>query len=1769
MNKICVLIGLLCSLSLIGQKSVIPKPILDETYIVACDEFVTLQPQHSQEKQLVFQEDFENASFDFSTDNISFINGPYNLVNRSSVERFEEHQLLDSEGLFFALSQPQEKVISFTTHAICIDQYENLELSTMLASLSSTENQPWDDDAQFQILYSIDNHAFKEVIDISNSSSFQATQLNHRFQYFKAPISVTGDSIRIQFRCLNFDNQFENIAIDNVELSATFNYESFAFYANIPELTVEPLHVGQSFQPLNTRRQSQTIYVASRLANGEEGLLEKVSITYRNNGTIACQDLINLSLGDECAFQLTSHYLTGTDLYDIELEDSNGDTIPEQIINRDHAETTVVYKLIDKCTRNSCWGLINVEIKKIPTLQSPCYYEENEPVFCELWCGINEKPSGGFIHFEELDSFLNETCFPVVQEKFQTTIVIDTLCEEETHIVTFKGFIDSHEGLQLVTILKQAYKIKQPDIVEIQAPHTVSLTCNSSAEPDSIFNHFYTPGDSLSYVQSMFYSYPFLQTNKTEIVITQIPELVHYEIIIDTIVQKVLIEDKWVLLTEVRKQTADSIRFVQGELEIPVITSFSENDDKCKLKVFKNDLEFPACGRGKKILRSWEIINWCTGESVTLEQQQIELIDHEKPIISEIPDASVSTDPWSCKAVYIFPEIEVFDTCSDSLDITWRSSDGIINGNALTELELFHAPVTVTAVVKDQCHNESRYSFQLDITDDHPPIPRCHNELIISLSQEGTNRIDLEDFNLGSYDNGCGDVWFKAIRADELFRSVDGYWNEEGIGGQVDYTLPPEPVFFPPYPCDNIGADDFEDDFYFDAVTEEFIGFELSFNQIFFDDEVNFCCDDIENENLEVILRVFDKDPGEGPVDPRRYQYQQVPPISIDSDNGKRKLLSTNQVQNDLFGRYADCSVTIKVRSKLLPRLVCEDVELSCLDDIATIRPDAIVDGVCGDFDVLSNSDSLDITDCGIEGFKQEWFVDLDANGTYSVDEPSCIQTVQIIKDGFLFDPYSIRWPKHFDGTIVEGVNLECDSTAVKEFPQDIEMGGIYLCEASIDEQIPVWCNAPCGLVGRSVENDTVAASEVCYKIIRRWTVIDWCTWNANTDNTDVGNNLFEAIEDWTIDQCDSCKDLSGLSEPVYVRYKDVDVDGYYQYDQIIKVDDQTMPDINIPDTLEIKLYDGRRSKEDDRSCDDSGTIRLSGIDICENSKNNSLLDWSVQFLDGHNNPTFSYTGNERDIATPMARPGTIMPITIRLIDACGNESQKDVILEYIDAKSPVPICVGALQTTVSNDNVIDIWASDFDFGSYDNCGNIQSVTAVFSGETPLRPHDDDFESQRNLQYSCDSLSMTTDLDIWFWDESGNGDFCQSSLLILDECTQVEQGRAVHIGGQITSIQGQMMKGVMLNIDSELSEYPKSIPSTSDGLYSFDSNPVGFDYSISAVKDKDYLNGITTLDVLRIQQHVTGEHVITDPYLFIAADVNNDEDITALDIVSLRNALLGLSRRFPNNSSWRFVDQSSEMDIERIWPFKERINHFNVDGDEMTSDFMGIKIGDLNMSASSNGLQSESRYENMSELFYHLYAEGEYVIVDFYSNENSIRGFQLTLRHKHLDLLEISSPTLSIDKNHFSTHDFETSISWSDNAEVHQSQNILFTAIFKRNLLIKSGISLSSILSPEMYQGESLSTKKIVLTDKEALPTEINIFPNPFYEKVDISFPNQDLPQVLRIFNVNGTEVIQKNQLSQHFQIDKSEFDGFGLYYLNAAYRDGRVTTKTLFLVNR
>lgn len=137
-----------------------------------------------------------------------------------------------------------------------------------------------------------------------------------------------------------------------------------------------------------------------------------------------------------------------------------------------------------------------------------------------------------------------------------------------------------------------------------------------------------------------------------------------------------------------------------------------------------------------------------------------------------------------------------------------------------------------------------------------------------------------------------------------------------------------------------------------------------------------------------------------------------------------------------------------------------------------------------------------------------------------------------------------------------------------------------------------------------------------------------------------------------------------------------------------------------------------------------------------------------------------------------------------------------------------------------------------------------------------------------------------------------------------------------------------------------------------DGLYSCDIRNLSAPIVIRPEKLINARNGVSTFDLVRIQQHILKLDTFTDPYQVIAANADGSDKISTIDMLHIQQVILKVSTSFPANTSWRFVPASHifpypSAPLAGIYPQEVALNSAGIDTSGL--DFIGIKIGDVSM----------------------------------------------------------------------------------------------------------------------------------------------------------------------------------------------------------------------------
>ncbi len=1203
-----------------------------------------------------------------------------------------------------------------------------------------------------------------------------------------------------------------------------------------------------------------------------------------------------------------------------------------------------------------------------------------------------------------------------------------------------------------------------------------------------------------------------------------------------------------------------------------------------------------------KVLREWTILEWCSGR-IKRDTQLIKVKDTRAPRIRGLRDVTISTDQYECEVDWEATVPRITDNCSDIEDYTVSASAGAVTYNSATMRWTVHGLPpgmhTITYSVKDCCGNQRIRRIKITVEDQATPNPHCKAIVSQQLTTDGTVRLPATIFDDGSYD-ACGDVYFKAIRMEDLLGTTHGSYSDQS---DTD--------------CDLLNGDDA-------------FPFPLD-NQIWFDDYVWFCCEDVGATDLMVVLRIFDAQPPTGPINPFLMR------------DGVLKDAAGNKIAN-----FVDCMVPVIILDKEAPRITCpDDVELECTDDFDAVLTNDIspnppgapvcmgtpsnhgpvigyyngVEDNCGETKVyVWDEGSIDackisLRPDGMPGPIIRHWVAVDESGRF--DE--CTQSINITNPD-PFDESDITCPDDFDIFISAG---NCNPSIAEE---DLN-----------DDQKPKYRNTDCAKILDAPEDKCFNRDDlmpepdpgICKKILRTWTIRDWCQrdldpWvclqaiyikdtEAPTVNCDIVNQPpIMAMDDVTVeatvtDNCQSIFDDTNVTHEIELE------DGTITSGTVTNSasGDGILVNYMFPEGTHTITFTATDS------CGLTGTgsceIEVSG-DECDNVRDfvpislgdilpvrlelsdvySGSIPGAVIMLQGLGTATFfdfdcshilynmkyptEYTGM-------VIFPGTGIPpcnFLLTVQDVKGPEAGvckniSPVLLENVNGVDQATINISQIRSGVETDNCT---AHNDLIISFDplNFAPPINVAAPPSGTD-------------EVTISCADLDANGEytLVVYVYDLTGQGNDCDVTLRFKNTASTncaVALPADFNIAGTIQRDDGAAVEDVMVHLSGGMAMDQMT---DSEGSFQFDDVPSGYNYSLQPEKDTDPLNGVSTYDLVLMSKHILGVLPLSSPYAMIAADINRSGSITTFDVVELRKMILFINTSFPQNTSWRFIDAAYSFPDPAnpfAYSFPEVFNINNLTSSEQTS-FVAVKTGDVNGSAQLGKLLGTDQRNGALQIGVEdmeLEAGGLYSI-DFHNRAAlDLLGLQFTLAYDQeaLELVNIEEKGL-LKADNFGQQLLEKgalTASWShaDPISLNARQQ-LFRLQFRarQSGQLSDLVQLNSQYTPaEAYRADAaLLDVQFDFEDASGLPVrKFALYqnqPNPFRAETLISFWLPESGEAsLQVYDISGKLVWRRKD---HFErgyheqpLNKAELGSTGIFYYQLK-TDNHTAVKKMTLI--
>ena len=1171
----------------------------------------------------------------------------------------------------------------------------------------------------------------------------------------------------------------------------------------------------------------------------------------------------------------------------------------------------------------------------------------------------------------------------------------------------------------------------------------------------------------------------------------------------------------------------------------------------CGIYVDYEDLLLNQGGCSEKYMRTWTVYQQLCGMfNSETEAQTIEFADTEDPVIICPPSRTVSTDgSQGCDAFITLSLAEYSDDCSDVIEMDIVTPVMFFNNVSASPSVTLNAGVNeIQYTVYDACDRSASCVSVITVLDNTPPVARCDKSTVVSLRSDGTALASPQSFDEGSFDD-CSFYKTLVRRLDDPCGCPAPRYNDMDYVGEYNGHY---------YYISNIERYGFEAYEYSKAMGGQILVTETLAEHNWLNNEIR------KNTDADYLIGLKDKDttglfkwpdhslsnlnlwdsgnPGDDiyvvvnedgyweTVDATTDRYFFVLELDDPCNFSDRVYFCCEDAgQNvpmvlraiDRAGRFNDCEFTTEIQDKIAPIIQC---------------PGDIVLNCNTQVDT-SNLDIYGVataTDQCVVNITSVYDADISACGVGEIirvftasdanGQSTCDQVISLEMLGGPAE-FDIVWPEDYESD--EGC-LEGDID-----PDNLPIEFAYPDFSQAD------CTQLLATYSDRVYSFTGVGDDACFKVLRTWRVEDECRVN----------------------------------EPGYQAIT---------YEQTLKIGNGTAPEINI----------GCEDVVVNTSSCDMGFVEfvLVASDDCTDSDD---LRGSLQidlYSDGSGTFDLEFDNISNEFIFSDSLPVGDHFALIEYNDQCGNPASCTKFISVESTVGPTAVCVPGIVTTIQNmdtdgDNIPDTTmvtlipenldaynSSLMTSGSSHTCG--YDIYLSFSADL----------NDQTAVFTCEDIGQEIELDLWVSDDFGNTSVCSTIVEVIDPDSRCDQNTII-----THEVSGQVLTENLVSIDNvrveaEGTDYAP-VYTNVNGEYAFNAIYDGEYISVNPVKTDNALNGVSTLDVLKIQRHILGLESLDSPYKMIAADVDNSGNISVSDLLEIRRLILGVQESFTNVDSWRMVDASQKF-ANNNSPFETDIS-FNYEipsiQEDMAIDFVGVKMGDVdnnNSFAVKAEIQSRNRDTELLLLTEDKMLEADKIYeLEFKLDKSDvIHGYQMafSVNDQYAALLGVKSNEVELNDSNSYLEDNVLKLSWSstDDFEVNDEP------VFKIVLQTKKSVAVSELLNLE----DHVLNSEVYIDDKAydlnlsyitpASSGEVLVYqnaPNPWSDFTEIKYYIDGEKEVrFSVFDINGRllykEIRQSKIGVNRIMLDKYDLNTSGILYYELSVEGQRYLKKMIVL---
>ncbi len=593
-----------------------------------------------------------------------------------------------------------------------------------------------------------------------------------------------------------------------------------------------------------------------------------------------------------------------------------------------------------------------------------------------------------------------------------------------------------------------------------------------------------------------------------------------------------------------------------------------------------------------------------------------------------------------------------------------------------------------------------------------------------------------------------------------------------------------------------------------------------------------------------------------------------------------------------------------------------------------------------------------------------------------------------------LFDPHTIRWPLHYTGDVykdyADGGNHQIDvefhhygkkhrvhlkdyrGSAYHKDPwfldKGIAMNDPFKCEAYLHDE-PKWKDNTCAMVQAGYEDKVIHFDGPgCSKIIREWTIIDWCKWEPNGINNSKPEKYALVKNLW--------------DHSIYFAYgkhpHDIEHDGWYTFQQVIKVLDEDPPELAHTEDQEFDL---------EGECHAKIWLKNKVVDYgpCPGYKTQVEVTIYDSEDDLVYNRWLSVKNYEEFKLNVGYLPAGWYKVHYHLKDGCNNVNDIYHKLKIVDKNPPHLICIKDLSTAISNEYGATIWAKDFVHKATGPCYD-NYLTYSFAKDSVVT----------SLNFQCPDGPGIQEMEVYVTASNGVWASCNVTLMVADhyECSDT----SMQIAGKITTRYGNVIEGASAVVYGD-GEMIASSKSNARGIYGVQGIPLDFNKAeVTAIVSEKSKRGIDAVDLIYMLRHVTGVAPFKRVEQLAVADINNDGTVDMKDYWDLTYIIYDLPGVEVEYEPWKFYgDHLRFSGITNHIKFTSPVKMYRF---KHEYNLIGIKTGDVNFSwtpfksatSRSNAISyyTQKPGTQMKSIQVHIPSEGDIRTAAIFIDENAV-----------------------------------------------------------------------------------------------------------------------------------------------------------------------------------